>query len=88
MNKKTSTNITAIGLVILVGANVIAGAISENGGGGSEAIQAVGLVGGVAYIVGLCLLARAKNRCWAWGLTGLLCVVGGISVVMLKEKIE
>ena len=71
---------------MLITFNVIAGALSENGAPGTEVLQAVALIGGLGYVVGLCLLARAKGRSWAWGLMGLMCVVGGVVVPILKEK--
>jgi hypothetical protein len=87
MNKKTSINIVAIGLVVAIGANVIGGAIDESSpGAGGSLLKFLGIVGGLVYVAGLCFLARAKGRAWAWGLSGLFCLVGGIAVPLLKEK--
>lgn len=88
MNKKTSSTIAVSGLAVLIVLNVISGSLAENGAPGSEILQSVGLIGGAAYVIGLCLLARAKGRNWAWGLTGLICVIGGITVPLLKERLR
>ena len=74
------------GLAVLITLNVISGALAENGSSGAGVLSGIALIGAVCYVVGLCFLARAKGRCWAWGLTGLMCVVGGITVPLLKER--
>ena len=88
MNKKnTARNLVAIGLVLTILPNVLEGSLAENGVGIAHGIvMALTMVGLVAYVVGLCLVAKNKGRSWAWGLTGLCCVVGGITVLFLKPR--
>ena len=42
-------------------------------------------VGYVLVIVGLCIYARMKGRSWAWGLFGLLSIIGIIVLYFLGE---
>lgn len=89
MNKKTATNWIAIGLFMAIGANIIRGIMAESSTAGSlgeGVLQVASLIGAAIYVVGLCFYSRAKGHNWAWGLTGLLCLVGGISVAFLKDR--
>ncbi len=90
MTKKTAATIAAFGLTLLIVPNFIMGALSEGGTATSGAMEIIlgitSLLGAVSYVVGLCLVARSKGRHWTWGLTGLLCVVGGVVVLLLKTK--
>ncbi len=86
-NKTTARNLVAIGLVLTILPNVLEGSLAESGVGIPHGIvTALMMVGLVAYVVGLCLVAKNKGRSWAWGLTGLCCVVGGLAVLLLKPR--
>lgn len=89
MSKNTAKNLTALGVVLLFGCQFAAGAIGENQE--PNAILAVFLIvgiiaGAISFIGGLCFWAKAKGHPWFWGLTGLLCGVGGIAVLFLKDR--
>ena len=89
MKKKKALNLVAVGLLIAVGTNVIRGALGDSSDGSSFVegfLKFVGLIGVAIYVVGLSLFARAKGHTWAWGLTGLACLVGGVSVAFLKDR--
>lgn len=48
-----------------------------------DAMIVLGLIG---YCSGLSLIARSKGRAGWWGLTGLLCWIGGITVGCLPRR--
>ncbi len=47
---------------------------------------AVSLIGTVLLIVGLSFYAKAKGRNPAWGLMGLLSIIGLIVLALLKDR--
>ena len=86
-NQNLAKNLVAVGLALAVIPSFLAGALEEQGGGVAGGIVTMLMMGGVfVYVGGLCLVARNKGRSWAWGLTGLCCVVGGITVLFLKPR--
>ena len=48
--------------------------------------HAITVLGMIGYCSGLAMLARSKGRAGWWGLTGLLCWIGGISVAFLPRR--
>ncbi len=86
-NKTTARDLVAIGLALTILPNVLGGALAEEGNGVfGGLVKVLMLVGLVVYVGGLCLVAKNRGRSWAWGLTGLCCVVGGVVVLFLKPR--
>jgi len=49
-------------------------------------LHIVSLVGGILLIIGLAYYAKAKSRHPAWGLLGLLSIIGIIIIALLPDK--
>jgi hypothetical protein len=58
----------------------------DTSGGLKPILTLIELAGLVIYCVGLGIVARTKGHSAFWGLTGLLCMVGGIAVAFLKNR--
>jgi len=54
--------------------------------GGINHVPIISFVGGVLLIVGLAYYAKSKNRHPAWGLLGLLSIIGVIILALLPDK--
>ena len=86
-NTNSPKNLVAIGLALILIPSVVQGALAERGSVISPVImQSLLAIGIVIYVVGLCLIAKRRGHSWAWGLTGLCCVVGGVAVLFLKKR--
>ena len=89
MKKKKAITLIVLGLAVGLLANMIRSSMhdpAQGPGAVEDILKFVGLLGSIVYIVGLCLFAKAKGRSPFWGLTGLLCLVGGITVALIKER--
>ncbi len=75
---KTKTNLfIGIGLVLqIVAKYVIGGDIGSLGA----------LIGGILVVIGCCYYAKAKGHNGAWGLLGLLSLIGLLILVAFKDK--
>ncbi len=86
-NKNLARNLIAVGLALAIIPSFMAGALEEQGSGVAGGIVTMLMMLGVfVYFGGLCLVSRNKGRSWAWGLTGLCCVFGGMVVLFLKPR--
>jgi hypothetical protein len=54
--------------------------------GGIMQIPVIGLVGSILLVIGLTFYAKAKARHPAWGLLGLLSIIGLIILAILPDK--
>ena len=89
MTKNASKNLIGLGLFLLFGVQFASGTIDEGGEPGTLLAAAIitgAVVGLISYIAGLGFYAKAKGQPLAWGMSGLLCIVGGIAVAFLKDK--
>ncbi|TNF05994.1 MAG: hypothetical protein EP323_05515 [Gammaproteobacteria bacterium] len=54
--------------------------------GGLNELPVVTLIGGILLIAGLAYYAKSKNRLPAWGLLGLLSILGIVILGLLPDK--
>ena len=77
--KKKGDNLTIIGFIVHIGALYFLG--------GSVLGQLLGFVGLIVFTVGCTFLAKAKGHNGAWGLFGLLSLIGYfILLACLRDK--
>jgi len=89
MKKKRAITLIVLGLAVGILAIMIQSSMHDPARGTGvieDILKFVGIIGSLVYICGLCLFAKAKGRNPCWGLTGLLCLVGGITVAIIKER--
>ena len=75
---KVQTNV-----FILIGfAAQVIGVVAGDGGAGNF----IRLIGGVLIVVGCCFYAKSKGYNGAWGLLGLLSIIGLLILICMKDK--
>jgi hypothetical protein len=85
--RKSSLGRNLIALGLFIGAVVPAVIkVPINGDGSANLLSYLVIPGMLLYCFGLASVARGKGHSGWWGLTGLACWIGGISVAFLKRK--